>query len=133
TFFDKPPGIARAQALLESSLFRDRATLTRDSLFEDGAATQAADLRVQPFTRLDLSRMEQEHLGFMVSGHPLDFARIPPNIVSASDIRSHAGETVRMVGWGIAAKVLATKNSGRTMKMLTLEDHSGTYEATMFP
>jgi DNA polymerase III alpha subunit len=73
------------------------------------------------------------HLGFMISGHPLDFIEMPHGIVRACDIRSHANQTVRIIGWGIAAKVLSAKNNRKPMKMLTLEDRTGTYEATLFP
>lgn len=136
-FFTETPEVARAQALLEASIFRDRAKLSRDSLFETAASGTgngcAATLCVEAFTRSEICRMEQDHLGYMLHGHPLDFAKIPPNVISARDIRAHAGKTIRMAGWGIAAKVLATKTSGKTMKMLTLEDHTGTFEATLFP
>lgn len=77
--------------------------------------------------------MEVDHLGFMIHGHPLDFVAIPPGIVSACEMRKLAGKQVRMIGWGIAAKVLSAKNNRKPMKMLTLEDRTGTFEATMFP
>jgi len=51
----------------------------------------------------------------------------------AFDIRNYANKTVRMIGWGIAAKILSAKNNRKPMKMLTLEDRTGTYEATLFP
>lgn len=38
-----------------------------------------------------------------------------------------------MAGWLIAAKLLSTKTTGKSMKMLTLEDMSGTFEAVLFP
>lgn len=133
SFFDEPPQIARAQALLEASLFRDQASLNRDSLFEETSSTGQASLRVESFTHYELCQMEMEHLGFMISGHPLDFAEIPPGIVRACDIRSRANQTVRMIGWSIAAKVLSAKNNRKPMKMLTLEDRTGTFEATLFP
>lgn len=132
-FFTEAPPIARAQALLEASLFRDQAALQRDSLFEAASSPGQASLRVEPFTHYELSQMERDHLGFMISGHPLDFAEVPPGIVPACDIRKHARKTIRMIGWGIAAKVLSAKNSRKPMKMLTLEDRTGTYEATLFP
>lgn len=77
--------------------------------------------------------MEREHLGFMVSGHPLDFVKLPEGVVRACDMRAHVGKVIRMAGWCIAAKILAARNNRKPMKMLTLEDRTGTYEATLFP
>jgi DNA polymerase III alpha subunit len=80
-----------------------------------------------------LCRWEWECLGFMVSGHPLDFVRVGEHCVAARDIRCYAGKRVEMIGWAIAAKELAASNSGRPMKMLTLEDRTDTFEAVLFP
>ncbi len=38
-----------------------------------------------------------------------------------------------MAGWMLSAKLLATKTDGRQMKMLTLEDNTGVFEAVLFP
>jgi DNA polymerase III alpha subunit len=80
-----------------------------------------------------LCQWEWEMLGFMVSGHPLDFVELPRGAIAARDIRRYAGQRVLMVGWAIAAKVLTARNSGRPMQMLTLEDRSDTFEAVLFP
>ncbi|MCX7625893.1 MAG: PHP domain-containing protein, partial [Candidatus Sumerlaeaceae bacterium] len=80
-----------------------------------------------------LCRWEMETMGFMVSGHPLDFVARPPHTIAARDIRRYAGRQVQMVGWAIAAKELAASNSGRPMKMLTLEDRTDTFEVVLFP
>lgn len=133
-FFDGGPERGRAQGLLEASLFRDEQALGCDSLFEGvGESGGRGALRVEPFTRYEICVMEQEHLGFMISGHPLDFVEVPAGVICAQEIRGFVNKRVRMVGWGIAAKVLAAKNNRKPMKMLTLEDRTGTYEATLFP
>jgi DNA polymerase III alpha subunit len=132
-FFHDSPETSRAQALLEAALFRDRASLNLDSLFEDTPSGGPTSLNVEPFSRFDICQMEIDHLGFMITGHPLDFAEIPRGIVPACQIRNHTGETIRMIGWGIAAKLLSARNNRKPMKMLTLEDRTGTYEATLFP
>jgi DNA polymerase-3 subunit alpha len=80
-----------------------------------------------------LCRWEWECLGFMVSGHPLDFVGVGEHCVAARDVRRYAGKRVEMIGWAIAAKELAASNSGRPMKMLTLEDRTDTFEAVLFP
>ncbi|MGC8840851.1 MAG: DNA polymerase III subunit alpha [Candidatus Sumerlaeaceae bacterium] len=80
-----------------------------------------------------LCQWEMETLGFMVSGHPLDFVTTPRGTIAAREIRRYAGQRVQMVGWAIAAKELAASNSGRPMKMLTLEDRTDTFEAVLFP
>ena len=139
TFFDDPPEAARASALLEASLFRDQHALCSDSLFAFTSAPrpQLTVPPVRPFTPYELCQHERAHIGFMISGHPLDFITLPsegsPPLISASQMRQHARRTVRMIGWGIAAKVLSAKNNRKPMKMLTLEDRTGTFEATLFP
>lgn len=132
-FFQESPVLSRAQALLKGKLFRDQTSLNQNSLFENTPSPSPDILQVQPFTRFEIGQMELKHLGFMISNHPLDFVEAPPNIISACDIRNHAGKTVRMIGWGIAAKILSARNNRKPMKMLTLEDKTGTYEATLFP
>jgi DNA polymerase III alpha subunit len=96
-----------------------------------GAAVVGADANVRERARI--CRREAEILGFMVGGHPMDFVHVPGRVVAARDIRRHAGRRVRMVGWAIAWKVLATKNGRGLMKMLTLEDRTDVFEAVLFP
>lgn len=81
----------------------------------------------------EMCRWETEALGFMLGAHPLDFVRVEGRIVAARDIRCHSRRRIRMVGWMISAKLLSAKNSGRPMKMLSMEDRSGTFEAVLFP
>jgi len=80
-----------------------------------------------------LCEQEREALGFTVTAHPLDLVIVPPNVIPAKEIRNHDGKRVHMAGWQISAKLLATRNDGRTMKILTLEDRTDTFEASLFP
>jgi DNA polymerase III alpha subunit len=109
--------------------------VSRNSKSGDGARTAAAggSAGSELEARARLCRWEMQTLGFMVSGHPLDFVEIPDATVAARDIRRFAGRRVVMVGWAIAAKELAASNSGLPMKMLTLEDRTDTFEAVLFP
>jgi DNA polymerase III alpha subunit len=91
------------------------------------------DRAVAPWSLRDLCRHEAQTLGFLISAHPLDLVEVPPGTVTADAIRQHARQRVRMAGWLIAAKILATKTRRQPMKMLTLEDHTGTFEACLFP
>jgi DNA-directed DNA polymerase III PolC len=86
-----------------------------------------------PFSLRELCGYEMETLGFYLSAHPVQLVRVPKGVVAARDIRKHDNERVRMVGHGIATKLLATRNSGKLMKMLTLEDTTDTFEAVLFP
>ena len=52
--------------------------------------------------------------------------------VRSNDLERHLGETVSMVGWLIAQRRAITKKR-EYMEFLTLEDLSGTFEATIFP
>jgi DNA polymerase III alpha subunit len=93
-----------------------------------------------PWSMLETCQREAAVLGFMVGAHPLDFITVlpPPRragipLVPGRLIRQFAGRRVRMMGWLVAAKLLNTKTTGAPMKMLTLEDRTDTFEATLFP
>jgi DNA polymerase III alpha subunit len=93
---------------------------------EGGAANVIAAIK-------ELSKLEADVLNFTLSADPLDLVQVPPEVVPAREIRSHNNKRIYMAGWMIAAKLLATKTTGQAMKMLTLEDNSGTFEAVLFP
>ena len=98
-----------------------------------GAPPPPAAQDAPPATLAGVARGEAEALGFMLSAHPLDLVRVGGPVVAACDIRRHARRRARMVGWMISAKMLETRNGGGTMKMLSMEDRTGTYEAVLFP
>jgi DNA-directed DNA polymerase III PolC len=66
-----------------------------------GAGTAAIATDYDAATRL---RLEQQHLGMLVSCHPLELVQSPPGVVQAIDLPKHTGRTVRLLGWCIATK-----------------------------
>lgn len=147
---DLKPAQTRPIMLLEAECyFREREmnsgtlldAISDDSMCAESLVPPGANLA--PFTGLDICRMETEIMGFMISAHPLDLVaprgrkllagsqRLP--LVPGRDIRKYRNRRVRMIGTVIAVKRLAAKNTGQTMKMLTLEDRSDTFEAILFP
>lgn len=115
-FFAGPSGLEHeAQALRSASELGERVELSAHE------------------ARSRLCRWELETLGYMVSGHPLDFVCIPPEVIPAREIRRYTRQTVVMVGWAISAKELVASNSGLPLKMLSLEDRTDTFEAILFP
>lgn len=100
-----------------------------------GAEGANALVRNQPdsFTLKELCEFEGEALGFSVTAHPVDLAAVPDDVIPARDIRNHAGKKVRMAGLCIARKILVARNSGKPMKMLTMEDRTDLFEAVLFP
>jgi DNA polymerase III alpha subunit len=79
--------------------------------------------------------MELEYLEASVSAHPLEIL-VPGELaragVNSAELEKHLGETVSLVGWVIAQRRATTKKR-EYMQFLTLEDPSGTFEATVFP
>lgn len=123
-----------AQLLMELDLRLNQRALARTgNLFALFTPTMLKPSQVRTNAMPGYRQYEQECLGFMVDGHPLDYARIPDGVVTARDIRAYAGKWVRMAGWMIAAKLLETRNGRGAMKMLTLEDRTDTFEAVLFP
>jgi DNA polymerase III subunit alpha len=92
------------------------------------ASWYAAGRDYSPAQRL---AYEQELLEVAVSGHPLDF--IPRDGEQwSSELAGKRGRLVRLLGWLITFRRVATKNY-RNMMFLTLEDQRGVYEAVLFP
>jgi len=95
----------------------------------------AALPRLPDYTRAQKLRMELEYLEASVSSHPLEIL-VPGELaragVNSAELEEHLGETVSLVGWVIAQRRATTKKR-EYMQFLTLEDPSGTFEATIFP
>jgi DNA polymerase III alpha subunit len=91
--------------------------------------------RLPDYTPIQKLRMELEHLEASVTSHPLEIL-VPGEMeraeVRSNDLEGHLGETVSMVGWLIAQRRAITRKR-EYMQFLTLEDLSGTFEATIFP
>ena len=141
-FLDRmKPEISHVKLLIKAGCFDSIAgELTRPALLWRLFASQA----VKPpgylpipseYSRQQKCAHEVELFGFPLSCHPLDLftdtlARIPH--VTAEDLARHVGEEVTVVGWLITEKIVSTKTS-EPMEFMTLEDHTGLYDATVFP
>ncbi len=99
------------------------------SLLEKNVTTK------QQYTMEEIGMYEQQHFGFMVTYHPIEFIRNIyelPQIVKSKDLVKNGNKTIKMVGWFMTSKRILTKK-GEAMKFLSLEDLSGTFEAVLFP
>lgn len=78
---------------------------------------------------------EIDTLGLMVSRHPLTLytqtLAATPHL-PAKHMREALGQRVRMAGWLITGKVIATKTH-EAMEFMTFEDLTGIYETVFFP
>lgn len=128
-----PPSHSRPRLLLQLSSHCRTAKSSEDLFTAVDEAAGRAMMPLTPFSLPELCAYEREALGYYLSAHPVALASVPPDVIPARDIRSHAGKRIRMAGHGIATKLLATRNSGKLMKMLTLEDTTDTFEAVLFP
>jgi len=91
--------------------------------------------RLPDYTLMQKLRMELEYLEASVTSHPLEIL-VPGEMerapVKSRDLGGHLGETVSLVGWVIAQRRAVTRKR-EYMQFLTLEDLTGTFEATIFP
>ena len=91
--------------------------------------------RLPDYTPMQKLRMELEYLEASVTSHPLEIL-VPDEMAHAAvrsrDLGGHLGETVSLVGWVIAQRRAVTRKR-EYMEFLTLEDLTGTFEATLFP
>jgi DNA polymerase-3 subunit alpha len=101
----------------------------------DRKATQGAPTEAETWSRRDRLQYEKEALGFYITGHPLDSY--------AAEIAMYASHTtaglanlrndteVKIGGIVTGMKEKVTRR-GEKMASLTLEDHEGTVEVTVF-
>ncbi len=110
-----------------------------DEPAEEAATTEPPLPRVQPWTDAECTRQEKEVLGLYLSSHPLDqwretlraFATCRTSAVANLPHRS----TVILGGVLSRVRTVLTKkgqSAGRKMAILTVEDHEGSIEATVF-
>jgi error-prone DNA polymerase len=94
-----------------------------------------------PHEKGTLRLMEWEALGFPVSFHPLspfapaihrERARKGPPLIPGRDLARYPGRRVRLVGWRITAKPVATKD-GDPMEFVSFEDTTAIFETVLFP
>jgi error-prone DNA polymerase len=100
------------------------------------AASQHSDLpSPESYPKHLMLKHEMETLGFLLSIHPLDRYKDmleSLNYVKARDLHAHVGKRVTTVGWQITGKTVHTIH-GETMKFISFEDQTGTYETVLFP
>ncbi len=86
-------------------------------------------------TRLERLRQEFKALGFLCGCHPLTLLNGKLDglrLVKAGDIGKHVGRRIRIAGWLITAKTVATRH-GDAMEFITFEDETGVVETVFFP
>ena len=89
----------------------------------------------EDYTIAEKCKIEYETFGYMITRHPLEFFNeytSRKDIIKAADIGKYDKRRVKMIGWYMASKRIRT-NKGETMKFLSLEDMTGTFEAVIFP
>ncbi|MBU5614168.1 DNA polymerase III subunit alpha [Geomonas azotofigens] len=127
--FDVLEGEQRRPALLWELLhFQQQATAL---LFEQNTELPTPP----PYDAETVLRQEVEALGFLASRHPLalykaQWQRHRP--IKASELITHSGQWVTMVGWWITTKTVEDKH-GRPMEFVSFEDVTAIFDATFFP
>ncbi|MBI3089957.1 MAG: DNA polymerase III subunit alpha [Candidatus Tectomicrobia bacterium] len=134
----RPQGLTRAELMWLLELQFAAARQVADSLFPDDSMA-----RVTPFLpplpdypeEVKL-REELAALDFLLTRQPLSFygaAAARHGCVPAAELPRFAGKRVAALGWKIAEKRTVVRRSGESMKFLSLEDESDTFEVTLFP
>jgi error-prone DNA polymerase len=135
------PELAQARLLIKAGCF-DSVACGRSRpgmLWEAYALNREAEFKddlpnPEEYAAEEKIAHEIASFGFVVSQHPLELykANLPSIFITASDMKSHVGKHVRLLGWVITEKLTQTRN-GEPMEFVTLEDTSGIYEAIFFP
>jgi len=132
------PGGNRAALLWELAgwLKLKRPKAPTPSLFDRGGAAGNCRPPVLPDEdERERLRREFSVLGFLCDRHPMElFADRLRNrgTVKAENLPHFIGRRVRLAGWLITGKVVATRK-GEPMEFLTFEDETGIVETTFFP
>ncbi|EFR31960.1 DNA polymerase III subunit alpha [Eremococcus coleocola] len=103
-------------------------------LFEEMAPKIETVAELNP---LQLIHQEKEHLGFYLSGHPLDFYRdnlnAEINLMNISQIKKEEPKSpFRLLGIISRIKLTQTRQ-GQTMAFAQIEDESGKLDQVLFP
>ena len=125
--------------VLEASLKKkEDESIGQVSLFAEAAEEVEAELswdEVDGWSEAELLRLEKEHLGFYVSGHPLDSYRAVWDKTVNLDIkkieRSSTDKPYTILGMIKNVRSLVTRKGDR-MAFAVLEDFNGTVELTIF-
>lgn len=125
--------------VLEASLKRkEDESVGQVSLFADAAEEVEAEINweeVEGWSEAELLRLEKEHLGFYVSGHPLDSYRSIWDKTVNLDIRkierSSTDKPYTILGMIKNVRNLVTRKGDR-MAFAVLEDFNGAVELTVF-
>jgi len=86
-------------------------------------------------TRQATLHAEMNVLGFLIQHHPLVLyakALQDKTRVLAKDLPKHSGSCIRVAGWPVTRKEVATKQ-GDAMEFFTFEDETAIYETVLFP
>ncbi len=109
----------------------------RPDLFPNAGHLDSLVPRLPEYSLRERCRLEEEIFGFSVTRHPIELLSpdLHRGVVPAREMAKKIGRPVRMLGQAIAWKrVPVRKGAGREwMKFLSLEDLTGTFEATLFP
>jgi len=141
-FLDRvKPETAQAKLLIQAGCLDSiGGELTRPGLLWRLYAAQATTppryIPIPPAYSCQKARaMELNLFGFPLQGHPLDLFRdviqTIPHIL-AKDLPLQVGKEVTVIGWLITEKIVSTRK-GEPMEFMTLEDHTGLYDVTVFP
>ncbi len=110
--------------------------LRTPSLFDSpGNAQNCPPPSLPPDNERERLRREFAVLGFLCDRHPMQlYARRLQKLktIKVVDLPRQLGKRVRLAGWLITGKVVATRH-GEPMQFLTFEDETGIVETTFFP
>ncbi|MCX7014184.1 MAG: hypothetical protein NTW86_16810 [Candidatus Sumerlaeota bacterium] len=131
-----PPTMFTSSAMSTPSISSTMSTMSTSSTMSTPPnKTVRPPTPLPEFPLAERCAREADLLGYSLSAHPLEL--LPPEawagVTTAERMESLLGKRVTMIGWAIAMKLIRTRKDKRFMKFLSLEDLTGTFEATLFP
>jgi DNA-directed DNA polymerase III PolC len=133
-------GESRSALAWHLAAARSHSALTPDKLFPRFREESGPPLPAFKNTPADQRRAEEDGLGFSLLPPEAEdlrrelkkFAPSSP-IIQANEQMKWEGKDVQLVGDLVTARLNRTRDSGRLMKFLTMEDATGLFEVVLFP
>ncbi|MBI2007110.1 MAG: DNA polymerase III subunit alpha [Candidatus Blackburnbacteria bacterium] len=93
---------------------------------------------IEEFTQEEKLSLEKQLLGFYLTEHPMAsmLAQISGKVTHKLfelSVEEHAGQKVRVGGIVASQRIIVTKNGGREMAFVTIEDDTGVLDLVVFP
>lgn len=126
---------------IRNKISSGRTSKNQQALFLDKISDSGDDFDLSEgdeFTEIELQTFEKELLGFSLSGKSIHdmlegYSYLTTHKISDLDRNIYSSNNIKIAGVISEVKTIITKNSGKEMSFVKIEDDTGTVELVIFP